>query len=121
MTKSYLFSLLLALPLCAAEVPSIKVTGVAEERVPADQLSMSCEIRSAGKDLPTVATTHRSLAADITKILRELGLGEAELKTGTASFGEDIEHQNGERTKLVLKRPPPSVSRLPIPAGARSY
>ena len=76
--------------MCAAEVPSIKVTGVAEERVPADQLSMSCEIRSAGKDLPTVATTHRILAAEITEILLELGLGEAELKTGTASFGEMI-------------------------------
>ena len=84
---SLLALLLITLPLAAEDLPTIKVVGVAEERVPADQLRVACTIKTTGKQLADVASTNRQRAAEITKILRDLGLGEAELTTGSASFG----------------------------------
>lgn len=100
--RAILFTALLASPLMAEGLaaPTIKVTGVAEERVPADQLSISCSIRTTGKDLAEVAAANRSRAVEVTRILRELGLGEAELKTGSASFGEDTEYKNGRHIRI---------------------
>lgn len=92
--------LLGSLPLAAAEPPSIKVLGVAEERVPPDQISFRCEIRSTGPELAAVAAANRERAAAVTAMLRGRGLGEAELKTSSASFGEDVEFKEGRRVKL---------------------
>jgi uncharacterized protein YggE len=92
--------LLLSAPLLAEERSTIKVLGVAEERVPPDQLQLSCTIRSEGKELAAVAAANRKLATDITKLLREQGLGEAELKTGSASFGEHTEYRDRRHIKI---------------------
>ena len=103
MKHSILF-LLLALPLPlladAHKTPSIKVVGVAEERVPADELHVSCTIRTEGKELSEVAAANRTRAGEITKLLREEGLGQAEISTGSSSFGERSEYKNGRHTKL---------------------
>ena len=92
--------LLISLPLAAEDLPTIKVVGVAEERVPADQLRVACTIKTTGKQLAEVAATNRQRAAEITKILRDLGLGEAELTTGSASFGEDTKQVDGRHVKI---------------------
>ena len=89
-----------ALPLAAADPPSIKVFGVAEERVPADQLDVTCTIRTSGKQLAEVAAANRDRATEVTRILRGLGLGEKELQTGSASFGEETEYKDGRHIKL---------------------
>ena len=65
----------------AADAPSIKVVGVAEERVPPDQVTFRCAVRSTGAELEAVARHNRERAAAVTAMLRGLGLGEAELKT----------------------------------------
>jgi len=95
-----LLTIATSLPLLAEDPASIKVHGVAEERVPPDQLILSCGIRTEGKELASVAAANRERATEITKLLRDQGLGEAELKTGSASFGEHTEHKNGKRIKL---------------------
>jgi len=95
-----LLTALITLPLAAEGPASIKVLGVAEERVPPDQLLLSCTIRNTGQQLAEVAAANRERAAEVTKLLRGLGLGEAELKTGEASFGEDTEYKDGRRIKL---------------------
>jgi uncharacterized protein YggE len=92
--------LLIALPLAAEDLPTIKVVGVAEERVPADQLRVACTIKTTGKQLAEVAAANRQRAAEITKILRDLGLGEAELTTGSASFGEDTKYVDGRHVRI---------------------
>ena len=92
--------LLLTSPLLAEDRPSIKVLGVAEERVAPDQLRLSCTIRSEGKELAAVAAANRKLATDITKLLRDQDLGEAELKTGSASFGEHTEYKDRRHIKI---------------------
>jgi len=97
---TFFASLLLALPLAAEDLPTIKVVGVAEERVPPDQLGVSCTIRNTGRQLAEVAASNRARAAEVTKILRDLGLGEAELKTGLASFGEKTEYKDGHHIRL---------------------
>lgn len=89
-----------SLPLLAEGPASIQVRGVAEERVPPDQLQVSCTIRNVGKDLAPVAAANRERAVEITKLLREQGLGEAELTTGSSSFGEHTDYRNGSRIKL---------------------
>lgn len=91
---------LLSAPLLAEGPASIKVLGVAEERVPPDQLQISCTIRNTGLQLAEVAAANRERAAEITKLLRGFELGESELTTGSASFGEDTEYRNGKRIKL---------------------
>ena len=99
--KILLLTVATSLPLLAENpAPSIRVLGVAEERVPPDQLRLSCSIRSEGKDLAAVATANRERATEITKLLRDQGLGEAELTTGSASFGEHTEYKNGRHIKL---------------------
>lgn len=91
----------LPLPLYADDdSPSITVQGVAEERVPPDQLQLSLTIRSTGKELSEVATANRERAGEITKLLRDLKLGETEVTTGSASFGEHTEYKSGKRIKL---------------------
>jgi uncharacterized protein YggE len=90
----------LTIPLLAEGPASIKVLGVAEERVPPDQLLLSCTIRHTGENLGMVAKSNRERAAEVTGILRGLGLGEAELVTGSASFGEDTEYRDGRRIRL---------------------
>lgn len=98
--KILLLTLTFTLPLLAEDPASIKVLGVAEERVAPDQLRLSCSIRSEGKDLAEVAAANRKLATEITKLLRDQGLGEAELKTGSASFGEHTEYKDHRHIKL---------------------
>lgn len=84
----------------AADAPSIKVVGVAEERVPPDQVTFRCAVRSTGAELEAVVRHNRERAAAVTAMLRGLGLGEAELKTSAAAFGEDVEFKDGRRVKL---------------------
>lgn len=98
--KTLLFAALLSLPVLGGGPASIEVVGVAEERLPPDQLRLSCSIRNEGEALASVASANRGRAAEITKLLRELGLGEAELKTGSASFGEHTEYRDGRHVKL---------------------
>ena len=98
--KILLLTVATSLPLFAEGPASIKVLGVAEERVAPDQLRLSCSIRSEGKELAAVAAANRKLATEITKLLRDQGLGEAELKTGSASFGEHTEYKDHRHIKI---------------------
>jgi len=98
--KILLLTVAASLPLFAEGPPTIKVLGVAEERVPPDQLRLSCSIRSEGKELAEVAAANRELATKITKLLRDQGLGETEMKTGSASFGEHTEYKDRRHIKL---------------------
>jgi uncharacterized protein YggE len=98
--KIILLAIATALPLAAEERSTIKVLGVAEERVQPDQLRLSCALRSEGKELADVAAANRELAARITKLLRDQGLGETEIKTGSASFGEHTEYRDRKHVKI---------------------
>ncbi len=99
-TTLALLATLSTAPLLAEGPASIKVLGVAEERVPPDQLLLSCAIRSEGRELAGVAAANRELATRITKLLRHQGLGEAEIKTGSASFGEHTEYKDHRHIKI---------------------
>jgi uncharacterized protein YggE len=98
--KILLLSVAASLPLLAGDPATIKVLGVAEERVPPDQLQLSCAIRTEGKELAEVAAANRELAGTVTKLLRDQGLGEAEITTGSASFGENTEYKGGRHIKI---------------------